>query len=69
MRRLGVGKGTDSLLSTNKRRRENQKKAEIRASYLLPASLVKDVKRLAIDRGVPAKRIAKEALEKFLLRK
>lgn len=76
MRNLGVGRGTDNLIKPTGKARGRKKKASnrpqattaetIRASYLLPASTVKGIKRLALDTGQPVKEVVRQALEKVL---
>jgi len=69
-RKLGVARGTAGLLSrTTEKRTPKTKEREIRASYLLPASIVKRAKLFAVENERPVKKVVQEALERFLPKK
>ena len=66
-KRVGVGRGTDSLLNkTTQKRTSKTGGKEIRASYLLPASIVKRAKLYAVEKERPVKDVVREALDRFL---
>ena len=73
-RKIGVGAGVDGLLKNTRKKRKTPQRGngldiETKTSYSLPKRLTKGVRQLALEREVPAKKIVREALEKFLPKK